>query len=717
MFRKIFYGNSKMHIWETLPDGKRVTEVMDHEIEYYVYDDKTPTIYTDIYGNPVRKCTAKNKQEINNLIECGIRCCETDIPEVVKFLQKRYAGKDLKPDISIFKIGILDIETESDGGFPYANEAKYPINLITIKNLKTKKTYTFGTSQYTGNSEIVDQYKYFETEKEMLSVFVDFFRHCNFDIITGWCVLDFDIRYINNRLKILNIEKSLSPVDSVYEDSEGRISIGGLSVLDYQIMYKEFLKIPMSSYSLNFVSLHEIGEGKLELEGSINTAYKTNWNEFVEYNINDVELVHKLDIKLKLIHLCITLAYQTLIPFEKTISTIPLVEGYLLKILHANNMAMSNRSDNHREEYAGGYCYAVPGFYRDVLSWDFESLYPHVIMQHNISPETLVINPINPCGLIKSPVEGIYYKKDKVGFLPAVVKSIFKNRKMYNTRKKISGLKNKKVSAEKIASRLKLSNEFVNKELQIIETENETTEYYHLQQYVRKILINCFHKDTEILTVDGIKNVRDVKVGEMVYSINPITEELEIKEVEHVNLQYYTGYMNRIKNTTFDECVRPEHKILIKHFKSKKNKFVTSDEFSDRCVSLIPIHKINNQKLDKFIFISDFIDLTKYEGLLLYDNPDLRTVKKILFLLPDLDLKQCNNRKQMAFITNGLTKENIKLLYNEYGYSVYLRPKYNRYCSLQKTRINVESLSKFIGYYISEGSLYKSKEKKYKTKY
>ncbi len=390
MYRRIYYDGSKIYLWETLPDGKNVKSVINHEIEYYIPDRTKGSPIKDVFGNPVIRQVTKNRSALNELLSSGIKCCESDIPESIKFLQKRYANTELKPDLDIFKIGILDIETETGIDFSEAKEAKYPINLITLRILKTGKTYTFGLRPYTGNSETVQNYHHFDTELELLHAFIDFFRHCSFDIITGWNVLEFDIKYIINRMKINNIIKTLSPIDEIYEDREGTITIGGLTILDYQTMYRQFLKIPLSSYSLNFVCLHEIKEGKLELEGAINQSYKTDWNGFVEYNINDTVLVHKLDDKLKLLRLCITLAYQALIPFEKTLSTIPLVEGFLLKYLHKNNMVMNNRDEKLHEEYVGGYVQAIPGFYEDVLSFDVESEYPHVIMQMNISPETLV---------------------------------------------------------------------------------------------------------------------------------------------------------------------------------------------------------------------------------------------------------------------------------------------------------------------------------------
>jgi DNA polymerase elongation subunit (family B) len=432
---------------------------------------------------------------LKDLVNSGMKCCETDIPETIKFLQKYYAKVDLKPDMSIFKIGILDVEVESGTEFPDPTEAKYPINLITIRNLKNKKTYTFANRPYTGNSKTVDKYESFENERDLLIAFLSFTRHCNFDIITGWNVLDFDIRYIHNRLKAHGIESSMSPINIYYEDDKGNITIGGINILDYQQMYKEFLKKQLSSYSLNYVCLLELNEGKLELEGAVNQIYKTDWNRFVEYNINDVELVDKLNTKLKLINLCVTLAYQALIPFEKTLTTVPMVEGYLLKALHAHNMVMNDRAavSEHREEYTGGYVFAQPGFYENVISLDVESLYPHLVMQFNISPETIIMNPEKTDGLIKSTVDGVYYRTDVEGFIPQLVKGVFKERKEFKNIMKVLTLHQKGLDEETISKRLHLTLDSVENKLEIIKKDNETVEYYDLQQYVRKIFINAVY--------------------------------------------------------------------------------------------------------------------------------------------------------------------------------------------------------------------------------
>jgi DNA polymerase elongation subunit (family B) len=517
MYRRIYYDGSKIYLWETLPDGKRNHETIHQEIEYYIPDKKGISHIKDIFGHPVIKQVSKTRYAVNKLKSCGVKCCETDIPETIKFLQKRYAGVDLKPDISIFKIGALDIEIETGTEFPDATEAKYPINLITLRNFKSNKTYTFASQKYTGDSKTVDNYVDCSSEEELLINFLSFVRHCNFDIITGWNVLDFDIRYIHNRLKVYGIEKTMSPIDVYYVDEKNNITIGGINILDYQQMYKEFLKITLSSYSLNYVSLLELGEGKLELEGSINQIYKTEWNRFVEYNINDVDLVHKLDKKLKLINLCVTLAYQALIPFEKTLATIPVVEGYFLKALHAHNMVMNDRTtdSDDREEYTGGYVHAKPGFYKHVLSFDVESMYPHLIMQFNISPETIVLNPANTEGLIRSTVKGVYYRKDIEGFIPQMVKGIFKDRKRYKNMMNIMKLHEKGLDAYTISKRLKLKLDAVERKLDIIFKEKETVSYYDLQQYVRKILINSIYgaMANPYFHYFNINNAKSVTVG------------------------------------------------------------------------------------------------------------------------------------------------------------------------------------------------------------
>lgn len=465
-FNRIYYDayDRKIYLWET-KDGKRIYNKFPVEFEYYVEDKTGQSEITDIYGNPVIKKTSNSRKTIEELKLSGVKCFESDINQEVKFLQKYYFGKPLAPKMSDYQIGIIDIEIESDGSFPTASEAKYPINLISIKLTKQNRVFTFGLRPYEGKKD----YFHFENEKELILSFFELFNKANVDIITGWNVVDFDIKYILNRCENLNIpldKYSLSPIKKQYKNQmSGEWSIAGISVVDYLLLYKKFTYVTRESYKLDYIGMIEVGEGKLEYSGAIHDLYKTDWKLYVDYNIQDVILIEKLDNKLKLINFIINLAHESLIPFEKCFSSIAFIEGYILKYLHNKNMVMDDREFNEKKEFPGAYVEAYPGYYENNISFDFESLYPNILIGLNISPETLVKYPESEEGLIKSPISGIYYRKDKIGIIPEIVENIFNERKRF---------KNLMKDAKK-------------------EGNLELQSYYDSQQMIRKIQINSFY--------------------------------------------------------------------------------------------------------------------------------------------------------------------------------------------------------------------------------
>ena len=496
MYKRIWYDflAGKMWLWELQKDGSTLKMEYDHEIEYYIPDKLRESKTTDIYGNPVLKCTARNKSKIRQLKESGISCCESDLPEETKFLQKRYKGMDLKADVKDFTVMSLDIEVEAGDSFPKADLADRPINLISMRKLGTQEVFIFGVGDYTGGDTRI-QYCPCSNERDLLISFYKFFKHCNVDILTGWNVLDFDVRYIMNRTKKLEISENISPVNSIHEDMHGNITVAGLTVWDYLILYKEFNRTTLESYSLDFVSKHELKKGKLYLDGGVNQAYKDDWNKFVEYNIRDVDLVVWLDEKLKLIDFAISLAYQALIPFNKVLSTIAVITGYMLKYIHQHDMVLNDRKDFSQEEYAGAWTDAIKGHYRNVLSFDVESEYPHIMLMFNISPETLVLNPSDDeiLDLIKTPVPGVYYRK-KVGILPKIVRFAFDDRKKFKQKQIIAELmESGKTDSKEISDAIGMDISEVEAKMEEISRESGSSFYYKGQQSIRKIIVNSIY--------------------------------------------------------------------------------------------------------------------------------------------------------------------------------------------------------------------------------
>jgi DNA polymerase elongation subunit (family B) len=439
-----------------------------------------------------------------------VRCYEADISEEIKFLNKLYGKKRLSVNMDDFNVCIIDIEVESPNEFPKPEQSKFPINLITVWFSKSNKTFTFGNREYTGDN--IKNYWYCKDEKRMLEEFINFFRKKQCDFLSGWYNSTFDIPYIVNRCKNLNIDYTkLSPFNIVKEKHGKKgleYSITGISILDYVYLYKKFVKDPKESYSLNAVAIDEINEGKLDYEGSINNAWQVDWNKFAEYNVQDVLLVKKLDQKLRFFQLVVTICYDALIPFELVFSTLPMHTGYIYRFLHNQNMVMPMAKKNKHEEYPGAYVYAKTGLHKYIISYDVVSEYPHMIMQYNIGPETLRLDPENTEGLIKTPLSeykvwktasgekeygGIYYDGSKQSILSQVTEKIFKERKLFKLKMNICRFKNEGLSKDNICDKLNIDKDRLDKLIEQIDDESGNKDYYDIGQYVRKIQINSLY--------------------------------------------------------------------------------------------------------------------------------------------------------------------------------------------------------------------------------
>jgi len=497
---------NEMEYWY-IDHGKTIHETEEIHHSYYIDDPEKKSTITDIYGTPVIEKSAKSWFDVKD-IRNMVKTYEVDISQEIKFLHNKWGDDVLTVDMNQFQIGTLDIEVQADNKFPYPEQAEFPINLISLHLSKTNKVTTFGLKPYSGTTSLITDYRYFATEKELLTSFILFFRKARIDILSGWNLRLFDVPYIINRCKVLNLESkeingrvhrlSLSPVYEYRERSHhagyhiegGGYEICGLSILDGLDLYKNFEKEKREFYNLNYIGKLEVGEGKLEFEGSINDLWKRDWNKFVEYNVQDVWLTKKINDTKKYIDLAINFCYQTLIPFEKIFSTLNLVTGYILKILHQNGMVLPDRNKEETEFLPGAYVMAKEGLHKWCMNFDVESMYPSMIRTFNISPETLVLNPKNTTNLIKTPVDGVYYRKDKVGIMAQVVNHIFTERKQYKLLKSICDLKESGVSTEEIAKRLDKPVTKIKQLISGIIGEHGTSKYYDSQQYVRKILSN-----------------------------------------------------------------------------------------------------------------------------------------------------------------------------------------------------------------------------------
>ena len=390
------------------------------------------------------------------------------IPEYKIFGMNRYnyqfIGDEYKDEIrwnkDYIKIFTLDIETTCEDGFPDPDTAKETIICITVKNHSNKQILTWGTGDFISKKTNVTYVKC-QNEKHMLLEFLKFWCKNHPDIVTGWNVKFFDIPYVMNRMRFIfdnDTINKMSPWNYVNAD---RIQLGkknqqywnilGVSVLDYFDLYKKFTYVRQESYRLNYIAKVELGESKLDNPyETFKDFYTKDYQQFVEYNIQDVELVDKLEDKMKLIELCLTMAYEAKVNYTDVYSQVRCWDTIIYNHLLKKNIIIPPREDHDKDtQYEGAYVKDPQlGLHNWIVSFDLNSLYPHLIMQYNLSPETLVgVQPKN-MGVenylnekfnlqwakdknVTVAPNGSMYRRDKQGFLPELMEKMYGDRVVF----------------------------------------------------------------------------------------------------------------------------------------------------------------------------------------------------------------------------------------------------------------------------------------------
>ena len=380
---------------------------------------------------------------------------------IYQYISEQYPEDEIKFDINKIKISTLDIEVKSENGFPDVESAAEEILLISLQDYNTKQIRTWGLGNFDNKQDNVI-YKSFKTEYELLLSFINWWmvEENTPEVVTGWNSELYDIPYLTRRLDRVLGEKlmrRMSPWGLVTEREihiMGRkqisYDIGGVTQLDYLNLYKKFTYKAQESYRLDYIASVELGEKKLDHSefDTFKDFYTKGWQKFVEYNIIDVELVDRLEDKMKLIELAIVMAYDAKANYADVFSQVRMWDTIIYNYLKKRNVVIPPKEQTDKDaKYAGAYVKEpIPGKYDWVVSFDLNSLYPHLIMQYNISPETL-LEQKHPTATVDKILNeeltfemhkdnaicanGAMYRKDVRGFLPELMEKIYKDRTIY----------------------------------------------------------------------------------------------------------------------------------------------------------------------------------------------------------------------------------------------------------------------------------------------
>ena len=373
-----------------------------------------------------------------------------------QFISKEFP-KEVDYDLKSLKVTSLDIEVACENGFPNVQECSQSLLSITVQDYFSRKIKVWGTKPYENSRDDVE-YILCDSEEHLLRGFLHYWTTNFPDILTGWNVELYDVPYICGRMERLFGEremKQISPWGIVHrEDMEikGRqqiiYNIFGINVVDYLDLYKKFTYTNQESYRLDHIAFVELGQKKLDHSEFENFKefYTRDWQKFIDYNIKDVELVSRLEDKMKLIELAIALAYDAKVNIRDVYYQVRMWDTLIYNFLKEKNIVVppAKRSDKS-DKYAGAYVKEPkPGRYNWVVSFDLNSLYPHLIMQYNISPETLretrhpsasvegILNQRCDIGnKFAVCANGAQYRKDIHGFLPEMMQKIYDERTIY----------------------------------------------------------------------------------------------------------------------------------------------------------------------------------------------------------------------------------------------------------------------------------------------
>ena len=381
------------------------------------------------------------------------------------YINEEYQKRDF--DFNQLNILNFDIETRSDEGFPNIQTANMDILSIAVRC--NGQSYILGCGDYKTSGD--DIYIKCASEADLLHKFIQLWKDLDPDIVTGWNIETFDIPYVCNRIKrILSTEavNELSPFGLVKDRFFGRPTEGeepeakeiyGVTIFDYLSLYRKFTYIQQESYALDYIGEAELGQKKLDYSeyGTLNELYKNDYQKFLDYNIRDVVLVEKLDDKMKLLEQACTIAYDAGVNLIDSLTSVRMWDIIIHNFLMEKNIVVPPKQFGEKENQVEGAYVKDPqvGLHNWVVSFDLNSLYPHLIMQYNISPETYVRHigqrptadeiiaglydnenikefmkkhNVSVCG------SGAMYTKDFQGFLPKLMETMYNSRVEWKTR-------------------------------------------------------------------------------------------------------------------------------------------------------------------------------------------------------------------------------------------------------------------------------------------
>jgi len=540
---------------------------------------------------------------------------------IYQYISEKYPEEEIKFDVGKIKITTLDIEVKSENGFPDVESASQEILLISIQDYNTKQIRTWGQGPFNNKQKNVI-YKGFNSEYELLNDFINWWmvEDNTPEVITGWNIELYDIPYLVRRLDRILGEKLMRRMSpwglvserEIYIAGRKNISydIGGVTQLDYLNLYKKFTYKAQESYRLDYIASVELGQKKLDHSefDTFKDFYTHGWQKFVEYNIIDVELVDRMEDKMKLIELAIVMAYDAKANYADVFSQVRMWDTIIYNYLKKRNIVIPPKERSSKsEKYAGAYVKEpIPGKYDWVVSFDLNSLYPHLIMQYNISPETL-LEQRHPSVTVDKILDqdltfemykdnavcanGAMYRKDKRGFLPELMEKIYKDRTIYKKKMLEAKQQYEKTKTKTLEKEIARCNNIqMARKIQLNSAYgaigNQYFRYYKLanaeaitlsgQVSIRWIENKMNGFINKILKTENVDYVIASDTDSIYLNLGPLVEVI-YKDREK-NAESIVSFLNKICEMEFEKYIQGSYETLAKYVNAYDNKMVMKRE-------------------------------------------------------------------------------------------------------------------------------------------
>lgn len=565
MYRNIVYNkrNRTVSLMTWDKDGERITVQASYE-PYLYLETKKETTSVSLFDTYLKKRIFTSPTHRNRFLnELDTKRIFENIRWDQQYLIDTFMYQNEEPSFTEnpIKTWFIDIETYSPGEFPVPDKAADTINVITVYDTITEKFTTWGLHPIT---KPIDNCNYIhcETEHTLLDKFLAHMEEDSPDILSGWNSEFFDIPYIVNRVARVFGEEAchrLSPVGTIYprtiRTQFGREAIrwfiDGVSCIDYLDVYKKFSVGLRESYKLDAIASAELGERKIDY-GNLNLAQLADedWQTFVEYNVQDVNLLARMEEKLRYLELLRMLAYTGLTPFESAMGTLPVITGASVIAARKKGKILPTFVKSGGEgQYEGAYVGEPQrGFQESIISFDANSLYPNTMITLNLSPETKVGKIINQDD------KNITVRSESGTIAKLSHEQFYKYIKQENiavTRAKVLFSQKQKGIIPEIVDKIYQSRVDIKKQLQklklkLSKTSKDSPDYKQLKTEVDRLDIKQFTLKILINTVYGYFGNKYAPIGDpdIARSIT-LTGQAVIKQSNQILRQYIKEHSNQ----------------------------------------------------------------------------------------------------------------------------------------------------------------------------